>query len=113
MKLGRDVVYDYLKDLGVRHLFGVPGTNEIPLIDGTNVASNEVTYIPCLHENIAVGAAMGYARMTGLPGVVQLHVTPGAAHGVGNLFNAYKSHIPLVILCAQQHSELLVQEPLL
>ena len=39
--------------------------------------------------------------------------TPGAAHGIGNLFNAYKSHIPVVVLCAQQHSELLLQEPLL
>jgi benzoylformate decarboxylase len=113
MKLGRDVVYDYLRDLGVRCLFGVPGTNEIPLIDGTSLASNDVAYVPCLHENIALGAAMGYARASGKPGVVELHVTPGAAHGIGNLFNAYKSHVPVVVLCAQQHSELLLQEPLL
>lgn len=112
-KLGRDVVFDYLRDLGVRCLFGVPGTNEIPLIDGTTVTENGVTYVPCLHENIAVGAAMGYARASGLPGVVELHVTPGAAHGIGNLFNAYKSHVPVVVLCAQQHTELLAQEPLL
>ena len=113
MKLGRDIVFDYLRDLGVRYMFGVPGTNEIPMIDGTSVASNDVRYVPCLHENIAVGAAMGYARASGKPGVVELHVTPGAAHGIGNLFNACKSHIPLVILCAQQHNELLLHEPLL
>lgn len=29
-KLGRDLVYDYPRDLGVRYPFGVPGTNEIP-----------------------------------------------------------------------------------
>jgi benzoylformate decarboxylase len=110
---GRDVVFDYLRDLGVPYLFGVPGTNEIPLIDGTDELSNCVKYVPCLHENIAVGAAMGYARVSGKPGVVELHVTPGAAHGIGNLFNAYKAHIPVVILCAQQHNQLLVQEPLL
>ena len=112
-KLGRDVVYDYLRDLDVHYLFGVPGTNEIPIIDGTSLADNGVTYIPCLHENIAIGAAMGYAHATGKPGVVELHVTPGAGHGIGNLFNAYKSHIPVVVLCAQQQSELLLQEPLL
>jgi len=111
--LGRDVVYEYLRDLGTEYLFGVPGTNEIPLIDGTNVAGNDVAYRPCLHENIAVGAAMGYARASGKPGVVELHVTPGAAHGIGNLFNAYKAHVPIVVLCAQQHSELLLQEPIL
>jgi benzoylformate decarboxylase len=113
MALGRDILFEYLHELGVKCLFGVPGTNEIPLIDGTSVPANEVRYVPCLHENIAVGAAMGYARASGKPGVVELHVTPGAAHGIGNLFNAYKSHIPVVVLCAQQHSELLLQEPLL
>jgi benzoylformate decarboxylase len=113
MKRGRDVVFDYLRDLEVEYLFGVPGTNEVPIIDGTNVAENGVEYVPCLHENIAVGAALGYARASGKPGVVELHVTPGAAHGIGNLFNAYKAHVPVVILCAQQHSTLLAQEPIL
>jgi benzoylformate decarboxylase len=111
--IGRDILFEYLHELGVSCLFGVPGTNEVPLIDGTTVAANDIAYIPCLHENIAVGAAMGYARASGKPGVVELHVTPGAAHGIGNLFNAYKSHIPLVVLCAQQHNELILQEPLL
>jgi benzoylformate decarboxylase len=111
--LGRDVVFEYLRDLGVEYLFGVPGTNEIPLIDGTSVATNGVEFVPCLHENIAVGAAMGYARISGKPGVVELHLTPGAAHGIGNLYNAYRCRIPVVVLCAQQHSELMLQEPAL
>ena len=113
MALGRDVIFDYLGDLGVEYLFGVPGTNEIPIIDGTAVPGSPVKYIPCLHENIAMGAATGYARMTGKPGVVLLHVTPGAGHGLGNLFNAFKSHGPLLVLCGQQQSELILQEPLL
>ncbi|MGN6557894.1 MAG: thiamine pyrophosphate-binding protein [Solirubrobacterales bacterium] len=113
MVIGRDILFEYLRELGIEYLFGVPGTNEVPLIDGTNVPANRVTYVPCLHENIAVGAAMGYARTSGKPGVVELHVTPGAAHGIGNLFNAFKSHVPLVVLCAQQHNELVLQEPLL
>lgn len=104
---------EYLRAVGVDYLFGVPGTNEIPLIDGTTPSDSGVSYIPCLHENIALGAAMGYARAAGKPGVVELHVTPGAAHGIGNLYNAYKSHVSIVVLCAQQHNELVVQEPLL
>jgi len=128
-RTGRDVVYDYLRDVGVRYVFGVPGTNEVPLIDGRSAfghvkqtngslpqpASGEklVDYVPCLHENIAVGAAMGYARGSGVPGVVELHITPGAAHGIGNLYNAYKAHVPIVVLCVQQHRDLLLQEPLL
>jgi benzoylformate decarboxylase len=109
----RDYVFDILRDLEIRYIFGVPGTNEIPIIDGCDIPDNGVTYVQCLHENIAMGAAMGYARMTGKPGVLVLHVTPGAGHGIGNLFNAWKSRVPLVILCGQQQNELVTQEPLL
>jgi benzoylformate decarboxylase len=109
----RDYLFDALRDLGIRHIFGVPGTNEIPLIDGTSYPENGVEYIECLHENIAMGAAMGSARMTGTPGVVVVHVTPGIAHGIGNLFNACRSRTPLVILCCQQQNDLVTQEPLL
>ncbi|WP_212003272.1 thiamine pyrophosphate-binding protein [Chitinophaga sp. HK235] len=109
----RDYVFDILKDLGIHYIFGVPGTNEIPIIDGTSYEVNGVKYIECLHENIAIGAAMGSARMTGKPGVLVVHVTPGIAHSIGNLFNAYRSEMPLVILCCQQQNELVTQEPLL
>lgn len=109
----RDYVFDILRDLGIHYIFGVPGTNEIPIIDGTSYPENEVRYIECLHENIAIGAAMGSARMTGKPGVLVVHVTPGIAHCIGNLFNAYRAHVPLVILCCQQQNELVTQEPLL
>lgn len=109
----RDYVFDVLKELGIHYIFGVPGTNEIPIIDGTSYPENGVRYIECLHENIAIGAAMGSARMTGKPGVLVVHVTPGIAHTIGNLFNAWRSQVPLVILCCQQQNELVTQEPLL
>ncbi|XZF16281.1 thiamine pyrophosphate-binding protein [Chitinophagaceae bacterium MMS25-I14] len=109
----RDYIFDVLKELGIHYIFGVPGTNEIPIIDGTSYPENEVRYIECLHENIAIGAAMGSARMTGKPGVLVVHVTPGIAHTIGNLFNAWRSQVPLVILCCQQQNELVTQEPLL
>jgi benzoylformate decarboxylase len=109
----RDYIFDVLKELGIHYIFGVPGTNEIPIIDGTSYPDNGVRYIECLHENIAIGAAMGSARMTGKPGVLVVHVTPGIAHSIGNLFNAWRSQVPLVIFCCQQQNELVTQEPLL
>ncbi|MCE9685724.1 thiamine pyrophosphate-dependent enzyme [Shewanella sp. AS16] len=109
----RDYLFDALNQLNIKQIFGVPGTNEIPIIDGTSYPENKVEYIECLHENIAMGAAMGAARMTGEPGVLLVHITPGIAHGIGNLFNASRSQVPLVILCCQQQNELVTQEPLL
>ncbi len=109
----RDYVFDILRELDIHYIFGVPGTNEIPIIDGTSYPENGVEYVECLHENIAIGAAMGSARMTGKPGVLVVHVTPGIAHSIGNLFNAWRSRVPLVILCCQQQNELVTQEPIL
>jgi benzoylformate decarboxylase len=111
----RDYVFDILRELGVGYLFGVPGTNEIPIIDGCDAPENKdkIRYIECLHENIALGAAMGYARLTGKPGVVMVHVTPGIGHCLGNLYNAMKSRMPVVVMCGQQQNELVTQEPLL
>ncbi|WP_024803238.1 thiamine pyrophosphate-binding protein [Nocardia sp. BMG51109] len=112
-KLGRDLILDYVREAGIEYAFGVPGTHEIPLIDGTTLPENEMSYIPCLHENIAVGAAMGYARMSGRPGLAIVHITPGTANIIDNLFNAYRSNIPVLVLCGQQHSDLLIHEPIL
>ncbi|WP_040784702.1 thiamine pyrophosphate-binding protein [Nocardia pneumoniae] len=112
-RLGRDIIFDYLRAVGTEYAFGVPGTHEIPLLDGTTLPENGVEYVPCLHENIALGAAMGYARMSGRPGAAIVHITPGTANIIGNLFNAYRSNIPLIVFCGQQHSELLIQEPIL
>jgi benzoylformate decarboxylase len=109
----RDYLFDILRELGIHNIYGVPGTNEIPIIDGTSYPENQVRYIECLHENIAIGAASGAARMTGKPGILVVHVTPGIAHSIGNLFNASRSRIPLVILCCQQQNDLITQEPLL
>lgn len=99
--LGRDFMTTICWDLGVRYMIGVTGVNE----------TNDVTYVTCPHENIAAGAAIGYARASGRPRVVVLHVTPGAAHGI--LFKAYSSRIPVVMFCSQQHSDLILQEPVL
>ncbi|KAH6612283.1 thiamine pyrophosphate enzyme, N-terminal TPP binding domain-containing protein [Chaetomium sp. MPI-SDFR-AT-0129] len=109
----RDYLFDVCRELGITRIFGVPGVNEIPWIDGTSYPENGVEYVECLHENIAMGAAMGSSRMTGKPAILIVHVTPGIAHAITNLFNASRSQFPLIILCAQQQNALVVQEPLL
>lgn len=112
MVRGRDLLFQALRELGARFLFGNPGTTELPVIDGCN-AHPEVQYITALHEDIAVGMAMGYARMAGTVGVANLHVAPGLAHGLGNLYNAWRAGIPLVITAGQQDTRFLIQEPIL
>lgn len=108
--LGRDLFLEVLKEYDVQYLFGNPGTTELPVMDGL-VNYPEIEFILALHEDIAVGMAAGYAQATGKPGVVNLHVAPGLAHGLGNIYNAYRAGVPMIITAGQQDTRLAPQEP--
>jgi benzoylformate decarboxylase len=109
---GRDLLFETLKREGIDRLFGNPGTTELPLMDGL-AAHPEIQYVLALHEDVAVAAAMGWAVGTGRPGVVNLHVAPGLAHGLGNVYNAWRSRIPLVVTAGQHDRRYVHQEPVL
>ena len=49
-------------------------------------------------EGVATGAADGYARITGRPAAVLLHLGPGLANGLANLHNARRAGSPLLCL---------------
>lgn len=108
--LGRDFVLETFRQYGVEYLFGNPGTTELPLMDGL-VNYPDIEFKLALHEDIAVGMAAGYSHATGKPGVINLHATPGLAHGLGNIYNAYRSGVPLVVTAGQHDSRLNLQEP--
>jgi benzoylformate decarboxylase len=110
--LGRDVFFEYLEDQDIPYIFGNPGTTELPLVDGCNDHPS-VRYVLALHEDLAVAQATGWARASGKPGVVNLHSTPGVAHGLGNLYNAFHARVPLLVTAGQQHSAFRIQEPIL
>lgn len=108
----RDLLFQLLRHYDVPYVFGNPGTSELPFIDG--VPKHEgFEYITALHEANAVGMAMGYARQSGKPAVVILHVAPGLANGMGNIYNAYRAGIPLIVIAGQHHTRLLLDEPIL
>ena len=109
---GAEVVCQMLKDEGVRYVFGVPGSTEIPLLDAL-ARTPEITYISAIHESVSMGMADGYARASGNVGVVLVHTTPGTAYIIGNLYNAYNAGTPIVVLAGQQDSRLQWSDPLL
>src|SRR5258706_5183577 len=75
--------------------FANPGTSEMHFV----AALDRVEGMRCvlaLHENVATGAADGYARMAGKPAATLLHLGPGVANGLSNLHNASKASSPIV-----------------
>lgn len=110
--LGRDLVLKAFQKYEVEYLFGNPGTTELPLIDGL-VNYPDIEFVVSLHEDVCVGMAAGYAQATGKPGVVNLHAAPGLAHGMGNVYDAYRAGVPLIVTAGQQDTRLALQEPAL
>jgi len=109
---GADAMFEMLVRAGVRHVFGNPGTTELPLMD-LFAARDEISYVLALHEDSALGIAVGYAEASGSAAVVNLHTAPGLAHGLGNLYNASRAGTPLIVTAGQQDTRAMIEEPLL
>lgn len=109
---GRDVLLEVLRTEGVRHIFGNPGSTELPLIDALSTVE-DIYYVLALQEATAVAMADGYAQATGRPSFLNLHTSAGLGNAVGNLTNARANGTPIVVTAGQQHTAHLAADPLL
>ncbi|WP_435178251.1 thiamine pyrophosphate-binding protein [Halorussus sp. AFM4] len=136
---GADLFVDALERYGVSRVFGNPGTMELPVMEA--IGDSDLEYVLGLHEDVAVGMAAGYASTrryhadraeragradgddpdersdraaTVNPvGVVNLHVAPGLAHGLGNLYGAAVAGAPLVVTAGNHSTDFRHEEPIL
>ncbi len=109
---GRYALLEQLVAEGVRYVFGNPGTTEQGFIDALQDYP-QLEYILALQESIAIGVADGYARASGGPAFVQLHIMPGLGNAMGMLYNSYRAGTPLVIYAGQHPQRGNSQEPIL
>ncbi len=109
---GRYGLLEMLIAHGVEYIFGNPGTTELPLIDGLQDYP-QLKYILTLQEASAVAMADAFARATGKPSFVNLHIAGGLANGISMLYNAYKGGTPLVLTAGQSDTRMLMEEPTL
>ncbi|WP_436343793.1 thiamine pyrophosphate-binding protein [Natronorubrum sp. FCH18a] len=118
---GADLFTDALESYGVDYLFGNPGTTELPIVDA--IGRSDLEYVLGLHEDIAVGMASGYAQTRRYHshhdesitpvGVANLHIAPGLAHGLGNLYAAKIAGAPLVVTAGNHSTDFRHEEPIL
>lgn len=109
---GREVLLEVLRTEGVRHVFGNPGSTELPLIDALADAG-DLHYVLALQEATAVAMADGYAQTTGRPSFLNLHTSAGLGNAIGNLTNARANGAPIVVTAGQQDERHLAADPLL
>lgn len=109
---GGDIIADVFRSRGVTHVFGNPGSTEMPFIDAVTGAG-DIHYVLGLHECSVIGMAEGYAMASGKPAVVNVHTLSGLGNSIGMLTNAKGNGTPLVVTAGHQHNKLLVGDPLL
>lgn len=96
---GADVLIQALAREGVDLLFGYPGGAVLPIYDALYRAP--IKHILTRHEQGAIHAAEGYARISGKPGVVIATSGPGATNLVTGIADAMMDSLPLVIFTGQ------------
>lgn len=105
MLKGADIVLRCLRAEDVDLVFGYPGGAIMPLYDALN--GSGVRHILMRHEQGAVFAAEGYARVTGKTGVAIATSGPGATNLVTGIADAKMDSVPLVCITGQVRSALI------
>ncbi len=98
---GRSAFLALLKSEGVTHLFGNPGTTELPIMHPL-AEHPELTYVMAMQESRVVALADGFSRATGQLVAANVHVAPGLGNAMGSLYNAKFTGTPMILTAGQQ-----------
>ncbi len=101
MITGAQAVVDCLRREGVDHVFGIPGTMNLPLLDVLRTTP-EVRFILTRHEQGAAFMAYGFARSLHRPAVVTATEGPGVTNLLTGIAAAYKGYVPVISMSGAQ-----------
>ncbi len=97
---GSDYIVDVIKTLNIEYVASLPaatfrGLQESLLNYGNNTKPE---FIMCLHEEIAVAMAHGYAKVARKPMAAMVHGTVGLQHASMAMYNAYADRAPILVI---------------
>ena len=101
MITGSEALWQALIDEGVKTVFGYPGGQIMPVYDSLCKYRDQVRHILVRHEQGAIHAAQGYARVKGEPGVVIVTSGPGATNVITGVADAMSDSTPVVVITGQ------------
>jgi len=103
---GARMLLECLHKVGVTDMFGYPGGAVIPIYDEI-YSFDKIKHYFARHEQGAVHAADGYARVSGKVGVCLATSGPGATNLVTGIMTAHMDSVPLLAITGQVRSNLL------
>ncbi|WP_154852467.1 biosynthetic-type acetolactate synthase large subunit [Cyclobacterium xiamenense] len=104
---GAEIVIKSLVAENARYIFGYPGGAIMPVYDALYDYMDRILHILTRHEQGAIHAAQGYARVSGQVGVCMATSGPGATNLITGLADALIDSTPLVCITGQVASHLL------
>ena len=104
---GAEALMRSLVNEGVETLFGYPGGAIMPVYDALYDYRDRLNHILVRHEQGAVHAAQGFARVSGKVGCAIVTSGPGATNTVTGIADAMIDSTPMVVICGQVGTSLL------
>jgi len=89
-----DYLLSRLAEIGVRHVFGVPGDYNLAFLDHI-VDSGEISWVGNANELNAAYAADGYARVTGAGALLTTYGV-GELSAINGLAGSYAEYVPVI-----------------
>jgi thiamine pyrophosphate-dependent acetolactate synthase large subunit-like protein len=98
-RTGSDFMVDVCKTLNLDFMAACPGSTFRAMQESfINYGQNKrPEWLTCLHEEVAVGMAHGYAKVAGKPMAAIVHGTVGTQHAAMGIYNAYCDRVPMMI----------------
>lgn len=100
---GARALVDALLREGVDHVFGIPGTQNLAIIDALR-DTPQIRFILTRHEQGAAFMAYGYARAGMRPAVVTATEGPGVTNLATGIGAAHRGLVPVISICGVQES---------
>ena len=95
-----ELLIEALAEHGVTQVWGVVGDALNPVTDAIR-REDRLEWVGVRHEEAGAFAASAQAQLTGRLGVCMGTVGPGAIHLLNGLYDAKKSHAPVLAICGQ------------
>ena len=95
-----EAIVKTLIDENVDTIFGLPGSQLIPIYGALINDSSKIKHILLRHEQAVGFAAMGYALSINKPGVLMVMPGPGITNLISPVAESFYQSVPLVILTA-------------
>ncbi len=100
---GARALVDSLLREGIDHVFGIPGTQNLAILDELR-ATPQIRFILTRHEQGAAFMAYGFSRAANKPSVVTVTEGPGITNIVTATAAAFKGNVPVISITGVQES---------